>query len=287
MPELASHAPLWSAAVGAVARSDFIRVQLLAAFGGVWADATLMCTGDVFAWLESVGVDGFFVFDRKQSGSWPVDPFRDLRLPYSSWFVAASRGSAVASQLADVISARLDACYVSGVPPDYFWLHQSIDCVAKAAGTAGATALAAMPLLESRAPHLLEFETSFVAIATDESRRALDGALRVTPMQKLSYKVLAPKLMAALADVDWSSNLGELLARAGPGVVESARVNLEAVDREELLGASTGHLAEFESLRKKELWANWPDVYSGSAWFNNVTTPRLYLRCIKSAMYCC
>lgn len=262
MPELTEHKPLW-ACPAPVARSDFVRAKLLATYGGLWADATLMCTGDVFAWLDSIGVDDFFVYTRKGSASWPVDPFKDRSLAYSSWFIAASRNSAVAAAVAEVLTSRLAACFVAGEPPDYFWIHQSIERVAGAAGTAAAAALAKMPVIESRAPHLLEFETGFMQIATDESCAALDCALRTTPMQKLSYKALAPKLMAALADADggqalWSTNLGNLLVRAGQGIVKSTRALLENVPREELQGATLAQLADFEMARKQELWANWP-----------------------------
>lgn len=60
------------------ARSDIIRLNLLAKFGGVWLDATVVCRKPLDHWLHLVMKSGFFAFDRPGQ-------FRLL----SSWFLAA------------------------------------------------------------------------------------------------------------------------------------------------------------------------------------------------------
>lgn len=61
------------------ARSDIIRVNLLARYGGVWADATCFCRQPLDSWLPEVTRSGFFAFS---------DPTRSRLI--DAWFMAAS-----------------------------------------------------------------------------------------------------------------------------------------------------------------------------------------------------
>ncbi len=63
-----------------VTLSDILRVNLLAKYGGVWADATCFCCRPLDSWIESHAEAGFFAF---------CDPGRD-RL-FDAWFLASSK----------------------------------------------------------------------------------------------------------------------------------------------------------------------------------------------------
>ena len=61
-------------------RSDLFRLQLLAKFGGVWADATTLCMKSLDDWIDEYAESGFFAFST---------PGKDRIL--SSWFIAGSK----------------------------------------------------------------------------------------------------------------------------------------------------------------------------------------------------
>ena len=61
-------------------RSDLFRLQLLAKFGGVWADATTLCMKPLDDWIDEYAGSGFFAFSK---------PGKDRIL--SSWFIAGSK----------------------------------------------------------------------------------------------------------------------------------------------------------------------------------------------------
>jgi hypothetical protein len=64
------------------ALSDIIRINLLAAKGGVWIDATCFCTKPLDEWLYDYLRQGFFAFER---------PGPDRMI--SSWFIACQTGN--------------------------------------------------------------------------------------------------------------------------------------------------------------------------------------------------
>ena len=67
------------------AQSDVIRVHLLAKYGGVWADATLLCNAPLDGWLyDALAPVGFWAY---RSGG------RDGVSHACSWFLAATRHS--------------------------------------------------------------------------------------------------------------------------------------------------------------------------------------------------
>jgi hypothetical protein len=69
--------------IGIVKQSNLLRLQLLAEYGGVWADATTMCRKPLDAWLPLAAAEsGFFAFYR---------PGRDRLI--SSWFLASEKNS--------------------------------------------------------------------------------------------------------------------------------------------------------------------------------------------------
>lgn len=69
-------------------RSNLIRVSLLRTHGGVWADATVMCSQPLETWLTEYTSTGFFAFR---------NPGRD-RL-WSSWFIVAEQDNPLMAAL--------------------------------------------------------------------------------------------------------------------------------------------------------------------------------------------
>jgi len=68
--------------------SDLIRIGLLAKHGGIWADATLMCSLPLHEWLPEYYLTGFFAFR---------NPGVDRML--SNWFMASEPNNRLAEQL--------------------------------------------------------------------------------------------------------------------------------------------------------------------------------------------
>jgi hypothetical protein len=60
--------------------SNIVRLNLLARYGGVWADATCFCMRTLDEWLENAAPGGFFAFQK---------PGKDRLL--ANWFLASSR----------------------------------------------------------------------------------------------------------------------------------------------------------------------------------------------------
>jgi hypothetical protein len=76
------------ARLSAQQRSDLLRLDLLARYGGVWADSTCFCTQPLDDWLPGSTGSGFFAFSRP-------GPDRVI----SSWFLAADPGNVLAHRL--------------------------------------------------------------------------------------------------------------------------------------------------------------------------------------------
>ena len=72
------------------ALSDFIRIALLAKYGGVWVDATTFCQTPLDSWLNSLPT-GFFAFDRT-----------DRPRYMDAWCMASSEGNYLTSRLYDM-----------------------------------------------------------------------------------------------------------------------------------------------------------------------------------------
>ncbi len=92
------------------ALSDEIRLELLVRYGGIWADATTLCTRPLEEWLPSYMQTGFFAFDK---------PGSDRML--STWFLAATKGNAVIEKWRQ---ASIEYWRTRTVRDDYFWCHQ-------------------------------------------------------------------------------------------------------------------------------------------------------------------
>ena len=73
-----------STEITAPALSDIVRLGLLARYGGVWADASLLCMAPLSQWIEeATAPSGVFLYHEGVAGA------------VHSWFVAAREGSYV------------------------------------------------------------------------------------------------------------------------------------------------------------------------------------------------
>ena len=90
--------------------SDYVRLELLHRYGGVWADATTVCMTPLDEWLPSRMSEGFFAFER---------PAADRMI--ASWFLAAEKGSYIIDQWRRSV---IDYWLQNSEREDYFWLHR-------------------------------------------------------------------------------------------------------------------------------------------------------------------
>lgn len=68
--------------------SDFIRLNILSKYGGVWVDATCFCMDSLDNWLNGCIGSGFFAF---------CNPDQDRLI--ASWFLAAEKGNYIVVKL--------------------------------------------------------------------------------------------------------------------------------------------------------------------------------------------
>jgi len=101
----------WNAAIPAPAKSDIVRLTLLSKYGGVWADATMLCNAPLDSWLPAVLVPtGCWMYHGRDGGRGPA-----------SWFIAARRGS----YIMETWKNKTDMYWresKSQNPHDYFWM---------------------------------------------------------------------------------------------------------------------------------------------------------------------
>ena len=105
------------------AKSDIIRVELLGAYGGVWADATVYCNEPLSNWIYKLRIEdtlgGFFAYERtdekvnEQSAPW-----------IASWFLIATTTSRIIKIWSDTVRR---AWASDPLPPKilgYYWIHR-------------------------------------------------------------------------------------------------------------------------------------------------------------------
>ena len=109
---------VWSS-LSIQAKSDYIRIALLHFYGGVWADASLLCNEPLDSWLDFDRDYLFFLRDEKEPDNW-----LGLYPWYSSWWMAASKGSRAAELL---FTQVVDFLRHEGKEDrEYFWFHRII-----------------------------------------------------------------------------------------------------------------------------------------------------------------
>jgi hypothetical protein len=156
------------------ALSDVIRLELLARFGGVWADATTYCLAALDGWLEPAAPQGFFAFDR---------PGPDRML--SSWFLAAQPASPVILRW----RALAEKYWAERSQRDaYFWLHY-LFADAYEADPVVRQVWDATPKRPAGAAYLLftPYQDILYAPLTDPLRQVVETG--AAPLLKLTHKL--------------------------------------------------------------------------------------------------
>jgi len=140
--------------------ANILRLELLARYGGAWADATSLCLRPLDDWLGAAMGSGFFAFSRPQ-------PKRQL----ANWFLAAQPD-------ATLLHAWRLWCriylYSGRQPASYFWQHHTFAWLLQRS-SALRRLWAATPAISARGPHIMQ--------------RLLDGHL--TPQEWPTQRIAA------------------------------------------------------------------------------------------------
>jgi hypothetical protein len=153
--------------------ADQIRIELLQAHGGVWADATAMCAMPLDHWLPQRMRTGFFALAR---------PTSDRML--ATWFLAAALPCNIVAKWRTSVAA-----YWIGreYRDDYFWFHKLFGAL-YAEDESFRSDWDATPSLPARhAFHFGPEDSRLTSAATPDYRAAL--ASPPSPVFKLTHKV--------------------------------------------------------------------------------------------------
>lgn len=190
---------LTSEALTPEARSDLIRLELLHRYGGVWADATTICTRALDEWLPARMASGFFAFRQ---------PAPDR--PLSTWFLAAEAGSTIVNRW----RCAAEAYWRDRISSDsYFWVH---DLFAECCKTDSNFATNWHKTLSLTADHEGHFGPDSPALLRPPALQELERLTSNQPVLKLTRK---------LAPHDGKSLMAGILGFAlGNSVIESTKV---------------------------------------------------------------
>lgn len=154
------------------ALSDLIRLELLAHYGGVWADSTVYCLRPLDEWLSLATCSGFFAFSRP-------GPHRML----STWFLAADTQT-------HIIRCWREQAYAYWKSrterDDYFWVHRLFEETYNSDRTFR-DLWDKTPKLSADGPHSFQPPECLLGPVTDFHRLVVETAQ--TPMLKLSHKL--------------------------------------------------------------------------------------------------
>lgn len=151
--------------------SDILRITLLKKTGGVWVDATALCTKPLDTWLSVVTANGnAFFFHR---------PWRDRIV--SSWFIAANANNTLIRNISDGVDQFWRARKKQ--PNIYFWLHYLIEATI-ICNIQSWREYRRMPKVSATTPHKLSLLLQKKIPDTDHSWKKIKSF----PIQKLSYK---------------------------------------------------------------------------------------------------
>ncbi len=107
--------------ITAASLSDLIRIELLHEYGGIWADATVLCRKPLNDWIPPLIESGFFAFNR---------PGPDR--PLSSWLLATSApGHPIVDNWRE---ATFSYWRNRSSSRDYFWFHHLFDDLCQSSG---------------------------------------------------------------------------------------------------------------------------------------------------------
>jgi hypothetical protein len=154
--------------------ADQIRIELLHAHGGVWADATAMCAAPLDQWLPQRMTTGFFAFER---------PTADRLI--ASWFLAAAAppSTIVSKWRASVAEYWAQRQYRD----DYFWFHKLFGNLYDEDASFRSAWDATPSLPAQHAFHFGPEDSRLTSAATPDYVAAL--ASPPSPVFKLTYKL--------------------------------------------------------------------------------------------------
>ena len=146
--------------------SDILRIALLAKWGGVWVDSTVLCTGKMPEYIEH---NDFFVFSNE---------FRnDESILLSSWLISATPNHPIVLTTRDILykywKKENKLCH-------YFLLHIIMTLVMKENNSL----IESMPFISTINPHTLQFKYLFKR-PDDEDIKHIKN---LSVFHKLSYK---------------------------------------------------------------------------------------------------
>lgn len=181
--------PVSPADVPVQSYADLLRLRLLAAHGGVWADGTVWCAAPLDHWLPLVAQRGFFAFQWTDADTWMIWP--NVRRRVTNWFLAAEPGNRVIREW----DAQALAYWADGrrKPHVYYWPHMLFEYL-------GLThrgfrrAMAEVPEIGCYGPHLVHDHVEHGGNAAAIRALLEDGA---APVQKLRWNWPAEKLARA------------------------------------------------------------------------------------------
>lgn len=160
------------------ARSDLVRMALLRANGGIWADATLFCTRPLDDWLPLAANAGLFMFSRPRPYRW-----------FDVWFMAASAGNPVIAAWHDMVRQYWG---LFRRPHHYYWLPYLFEHLA-AVDPAVLAAWHKVPVFSALGP----LAVAGAPFAHDAPRALFDLiAENRVPVHKLGHKWLGHPTLA-------------------------------------------------------------------------------------------
>lgn len=162
--------------------ADALRVELLTRYGGVWADATCLCTRPLDDWLPARTANGFFAFHR---------PGPDR--PLANWFLAASPSDRLITTWRNAMRTYWREGHYSGHlgqlgRVDQFISHYLFEWMICANGKLG-TMWEAAPTLPAGPPHTVQKALRDTSGNRDLKARALTAlAGPDVPVHKLDWR---------------------------------------------------------------------------------------------------
>eukprot|EP00542_Grammatophora_oceanica_P012437 CAMPEP_0194042346 /NCGR_PEP_ID=MMETSP0009_2-20130614/14131_1 /TAXON_ID=210454 /ORGANISM="Grammatophora oceanica, Strain CCMP 410" /LENGTH=366 /DNA_ID=CAMNT_0038686169 /DNA_START=128 /DNA_END=1228 /DNA_ORIENTATION=- len=112
--------------IGMAGKADIYRILLLHKYGGVWADATVLCSVPLDTWLPRQQPDLFtfvkYVNLKEQSDTKGINPW------FTSWFLVSPPGGYTLGRVVDIIT---DPSNFRLFRSEYFWFHRIIENLVK------------------------------------------------------------------------------------------------------------------------------------------------------------
>ena len=150
--------------------SDLLRTRILQEHGGVWADATSLCTRPLDDWLPQIFCQcGLFLFSA---------PAEDRAI--STWFMAGVPGHPLLVRWHEALMAHWGD---AGARKTYFGTHYLFEALTRCDPECRHL-WAETPALSANPPHLLQR----CLTGKQEVTEANLNILRATPLHKLTYK---------------------------------------------------------------------------------------------------